>query len=476
MPASCPYKASSCTPREKRLRQMIQATRRYCLRIIFALSVATSLTILIVMVLYQMDPRGGHAVLALQLTDLEWGTRFLSSYLLVYFVMLGWIWQLPVASYLRRYRSIRMTLNELIKPLDLSKRGLRLAFTATIASFVFLKAYPYLRYHTPIGIDTGSYVLALHILESQPRIAFSGVNLGPFVSYALTFAPMMPLRALGVSWEIIVAFSPIPLGLLYVLSNYAFAKWNFGNPVAVLTAMLSALSLNTQLLTGVMYRNAMAISLFILLLLSYLRYALYARRRDLFLVDILFVLLLLQYAYMGLMAILVLFIFMAMSAVSLRAEFPRSIARAMCLPLMAPIIAIVLPTSAVLIGAWEKGTLLDIVSFGKRILLTYGPSVGMQQLMPTWWISIFSQPHYSYNLESGVILLLSSLGILVLLMLTDLEPKEMFFRNMLFAWYVAVLVLFLFNPTETYRWVLVYPLPIFSSIGLLALCRIRIKP
>jgi len=331
--------------------------------------------------------------------------------------------------------------------------------------FLFLKIYPYLFYNSPIGIDTGRYLLSFRILEKETQISLSNSNLGPSISYLFTFLPIIPLRAFGISWEIIIAVYPILIGIIYILSNYFFVKLNTNNVIGLFTVVFSAFSLTVQILTSVTYRNGIALSIFTLIFLFYLNYINYKKKKDLIFLILFFIYLFIQYPWMAIIIfpIMILFIILNIFSKSL-----RSSTKDMIIPLMSFFFIIIIISLLFNILSSIKIYIhfLNISKFFYEQLIIYIYDLKIENMIPEIMVSYYNTPFYSYFLDSPLLLICAMIGILSLLISTCLDKKTILLRNLIFSWLIIISFIIIINLKEGYRLVLNYPLPIFSAFGL----------
>jgi len=445
------------------LLETIKGVHHHLVEIVVVLGI---ILFLLLMISYQLNPYGEVRTIVINMKNLEWKTRSFSASFLVYTIIFGWIWQPLLALHLKRYKYIRVIFKELsrLDSINFSPKASRVIIILTMVSFVFLKIYPYLYYKSPIGIDTGEYLLILRILEKETKISLSGTNLGPSISFLLTFIPIIPLRAFGISWEVIIAFFPIPAGILYILSNYFFIKDNAGKDIGLFVVLFSAFSLTVQLLTSVTYRNAMSLSIFTLLFLSYLNYINYRKKQDLIFLTSFFIWLLIQYPWMAIMIFPIMLLFIILNSFT---KSLRSLIKNMVFPLIIYLLIVLIPiTINIICNIKFKVHFLNLQEFLYKNLIPLISEFKLKNIIPSTMVSLYNKPFYSYFVDSPILLIFALIGILTTLTSTNLDKKGILFRNMLFSWFIIVSLIIIIIPREGYRLVLNYPLPIYSAIGL----------
>ena len=188
------------------------------------------------------------------------------------------------------------------------------------------------------------------------------------------------------------------------------------------------------------------------------------KRCDLIFVTFLFSYLFVQYPWIAVieLSIILLFITLNILTKSLKPSL-----KLIFIPLALQLVILLIPSIfGIIIGIGKGIHFLDVTEFFSYMWSVYGSDFRLEYIHPSYFVSFFNRPFYSYFVDSPILLILTLIGMLKLLSSTNLDKTSILFRNMLFSWLFIISLIIIITPLQGYRLVLNYPVPIFSAIGL----------
>jgi len=446
---------------------------RYSLEIAGAL---ISFFLFIVMIGNQSDPTGSAGPLARGLIDLEWAFRPVSVLVLVYCVVYALLWQLPLSILVKSYFPSIAKRFATGWTVEVSKRQERFVILLVTLSILLLRLYPYFRYNELIGLDSGGYLYGLFVIQEHPELAFAGASIGPSLSFVLTFAPLDLFGFLGMPWETVLVAEAIFLSLFYILCNYVLAGTKVDKFTVLLTVVISAFSLNAEFSTSILFRNAMGLSLMTLAFACYLRYLRHGQRKYAIFVSLLTLIMLIQYPFIVLtfIGITALFILTQLLPFGLKGSFLQKSKR-LLMPILVPVVLLGVTGVLFATNQLTRGLPFDLSTLASNTFAGFGAGVEVSHLLPTFWVSLFDEPFYSFFADNLLILFLACVGLFGILTIPNQTEADISFRNLIFSWCAFVTISIFLGGTEGYREVLNYPLPIISAMGTMWVIRLILR-
>lgn len=331
------------------------------------------------------------------------------------------------------------------------------------SAFILVQIYQHFRFSLPISTDARIYLYQLEqvTIGANHLGAWRIVNLLPTI---LTFGLFFPVRAVGLSWDVIIKFAPIVLGVLFLVATFFFVKKNSNSKVvASFSVVLAGLSLQTLAISTVLFRNLLSLSLLLVFLTLYLSYL--SDHRKLFGLSCTLVLLLLfaQDSFTGIFLTLMLLIFNVIHLVRQPKNGLRILKNTLMMYIPIPVAVLVLDAyNYYLFGKLEQPISAFIPS-----LIQGGFSIS--SFSPLVWVSTFQNNWQSAFLENTYILFFSIAGIIALCYSLARGGERKFnFAIIMLSWIVSItFITCVTNIQEGYRFVLNYPMPIVGTIGLL---------
>jgi len=308
----------------------------------------------------------------------------------------------------------------------------------------------------------------------NPGLVASGHFVWHFASYMLTFFPLSLFRLVGMSWETILILFQVFSAILYILANYWFIKQNTNSVLAIVSMIFIAFSLSTQNLASVYYRNIISLSVMIVFLGLYLRYIKDRRKFDIILGSLCVIFLSLQYQPLVIQLFLTLSLFVLVTALSKDKLLSTRHLIMDTIKFFIPILLLFLIATLFLFA--RTGTFQGSIFEYPIYIFTNDFAFGAQNLLPSTWIILFSQPWYSSFVENPLILLLSLVGLITLATM-HVDAKRQLFKNIFLSWFMVTSLLFMFvDPQgELYRMVLNFPFGLTAAFGLILLSRLKVS-
>ncbi len=330
-----------------------------------------------------------------------------------------------------------------------------------VGLLLFIQIYQHFRFALPIGTDARIYIYQLETVTlGAGRLgAWRLINLLPTI---LTFSLFFPFRAAGISWDSLIKFAPLVLGLFYLLVTFIFVnKCTNSKKLASLSVIFTAVSLQTLATSAVLFKNLLSLSLLLLFLTCYFVYFVDGRKVFLYFCLALLLLICAQHAFTAIFLTIIVFLF---NAVIFSYNFKNGV------NLLKNTLKIYLPVPIVVL-------LLDLYNFSlygrlEQPVIAFIPSIlggnfSLESLSPVVWVTTFQKTWPSIFLDNAYLLFFAIISIFSLLYsIKNGRKRQFYFSFLMLSWLTCVsCMLCVTNLLESYRFVLYYPFPILAAIG-----------
>jgi hypothetical protein len=317
----------------------------------------------------------------------------------------------------------------------------------------------------PIGTDARVYIYQLETvtLGASKAGAWRLINLLPTI---LTFSIFFPFRLTGISWDFIIKFVPLAFGVFYLFFTYYFIKkCTNNNSLALVSSIFTAVSLQTLVLSTVLFKNFLSVSLFLLFLTLYFIYFVNTdgRKYLLYLCSALLLLICAQDAYTAIFLTMTLVLFIFVNLGCNINDGLHLLKNTLKMYIPVPIVILLFDSyNFYLYGRLEQ----PITAFLPSIIKS---NFSIASLSPVVWITTFQNNWQHIFLENAYLLFFAFIGIVGLLFsIKTVGKRQFYFTSLLFSWIMCIsLMMCITNLNESYRFVLYFPFPILAAIGLL---------